>query len=497
MVRREIPASEILDIQKSIESVLNIFNYFKQMDALDDYSVPIIKTAQTAERILAVLLTEKGCATESGIVTHDSEGNPVPVGSLPAFVRDNWEKLGIPYQISRFVAVVWQYRNVAVYGKLVSYSECVIFAEAFSCFVTWFVYESDTIGKLGAAFRQSFLKSIHTFKNQFVYWTMVDNCSQEQVFSTDGFDRAMAEGFERKEDANALIQQFLEPILQSIDDVKSGVARIEKNVDKMAEQLSAIYDSMVDYQALLGRQISIAASEDEIDRMIKAYSDEVTDRIAREVTAQMAAQEFETEQKRLRESLGESIWQRLDESSREFLTTAKITYSNYGKISAAVDYSGVCLLVTKAVEVEMSNRLCRDYMAHLKEKYPARSDRRKYPAPMLNKYGRPIRAKDFTLGSVVYVTGVRFDDALSEDEKQTVTDEIMDFCRTKLMVGKDDAYIEDALEQIADGIEMIRKDYRNPSAHTNQLQKVNARECFDLVLDVEKLLKTIISLLDY
>ena len=95
------------------------------------------------------------------------------------------------------------------------------------------------------------------------------------------------------------------------------------------------------------------------------------------------------------------------------------------------------------------------------------------------------------------MTGVRFDDALSEDEKQTVTDEIMDFCRTKLMVGKDDAYIEDALEQIADGIEMIRKDYRNPSAHTNQLQKVNARECFDLVLDVEKLLKTIISLLDY
>ena len=89
MVRREIPASEILDIQKSIESVLNIFNYFKQMDGLDDYSVPIINTAQTAERILAVLLTEKGCATKDGMVTHDSEGNPVPIGSLPVFVRDN------------------------------------------------------------------------------------------------------------------------------------------------------------------------------------------------------------------------------------------------------------------------------------------------------------------------------------------------------------------------------------------------------------------------
>ena len=68
---------------------------------------------------------------------------------------------------------------------------------------------------------------------------------------------------------------------------------------------------------------------DEIDRIIKAYSDEVSARIAREVNEQIAVQEFEVEQKRLQESLSETVWQRLDESSKEFLTTAKITYSNY------------------------------------------------------------------------------------------------------------------------------------------------------------------------
>ena len=51
-------------------------------------------------------------------------------------------------------------------------------------------------------------------------------------------------------------------------------------------------------------------------------------------------------------------------------------------------------------------------------------------------------------------------------------------------------------DQIAEGIETVRKDYRNPSAHTNQLQKVNAQECFDLVLDVEKLLKSIVDSCD-
>ena len=500
MMTRDIPSTEILRIQKSIEQILRLFEYFNGDDSLDDYSAPVCGTAQIAEAILLILFEERGCVVNNGMVVSDSTGNPVTPAhkGIPfAFFRENWETLGIPFQISRFVDVIRQYRNASAHAGGTTYSECVIFAEAFSYFLTWFAYESTSINKYGEEFRKGFLASVNKFKNKFVYWTMIDIHSQEQILSSSNFDQLISGNAEPKENANEIIQQILTPILQSIDDVKNGVAKIEKKVDKMAEQLTAVYDSVVNYQALLERQISIAASDDEIDRIIKAYSDEVSTRIAREVNEQIAVQEFEVEQKRLQESLSETVWQRLDESSKEFLTTAKITYSNYGRISGAVDYSGVCLLVTKAIEVEMNNRFCRDYLAFLKEKYPGKSNHSKYPYVMRNKYGKPIKTKDFTLGSVVYVLGVRFDDALSQDERDIITDEIMDFCRTKIMVGKDDSYIEDALEQIADGIETIRKDYRNPSAHTNQLQKVNAKECFDLVLDVEKLLKNIIDLLDY
>jgi len=497
METRNIPVSDILDIQKSIEKSLRLFDYFKSEDTLDDYSAPVLGTAKIAENIILVLFEEKGWGVKNGMVVSDDTEQPVKMGIPFSCFTKYWKELGIPFQISRFVDVIRQYRNASAHLVGVSYSECVIFAEAFSYFLTWFALESSTISKCGEEFRKAFLESINKFRTKFVYWTMVDVRSQETILSTSSFDQVIVEGIVQKENANEIIQQILTPILQSIDDVKNGVAKIEKKVDKMAEQLSAIYDNVVNYQALLERQISIAASDDEIDRIIKAYSDEVSARIAREVNEQIAVQEFEVEQKRLQESLSETVWQRLDESSKEFLTTAKITYSNYGRISGAVDYSGVCLLVTKAIEVEMNNRFCRDYLAFLKEKYPGRSNHSKYPYVMRNKYGKPIKTKDFTLGSVVYVLGVRFDDALSEEDKAIITNEIMDFCRTKIMVGKDDAYIEDALEQIADGIETIRKDYRNPSAHTNQLQKVNAKECFDLVLDVEKLLKNIIDLLDY
>ena len=436
---RDIPASKIIDIQKNIEKSLRHFDYCKGEENLDDYSAPILGTAHIAEHILLILFEEKGFEINGGMPVCDSEGNPIPFGSPLAYCSKNWEKLGVPFQIARFVDVVRQYRNTSAHKGHVSYSECVIFAEAFSYFLTWFAYESNTICKYGDDFRKKFLNSINKFKNQFVYWTMVDVRSKEQILSTVNFEQCIAESVGQEKNTNDIIQQILDPILQSIDDVKSGVARIEKNVDKMAEQLATIYDNVVNYQALLERQISIAASEDEIDRIIKAYSDEVSSRIAREVNEQIAAQEFEVEQKRLQESLSDTVWQRLDDASREFLTTAKITYNKYGKISGAVDYSGVCLLVTKAIEVEMHNRFCRDYLAYLKDKYPGRSNYSKYPFVML-RYGRPLKSKDFTLGSIVYVLGVRFDDSLTEADKLVITDEIMAFCRKKIMGGKDDSF---------------------------------------------------------
>ena len=37
---------------------------------------------------------------------------------------------------------------------------------------------------------------------------------------------------------------------------------------------------------------------------------------------------------------------------------------------------------------------------------------------------------------------------------------------------------------------------RNPSAHTGELTQVNARDCFDMVIDVEKLLRRMLNSFD-
>ena len=42
-------------------------------------------------------------------------------------------------------------------------------------------------------------------------------------------------------------------------------------------------------------------------------------------------------------------------------------------------------------------------------------------------------------------------------------------------------------------MEAVKKDYRNPSAHTNELKRIDAEQCFDLVIDVEKLMKRMLD----
>lgn len=498
-MKQETAQNALEEIQQRMESLVRLFEFFKDDDRLEDYSMPVLQTSSLTEQVLWLLFLEKGYQSEHGLLTAEPNGMPIPkFDGIPfSYFNRNWQKIGVPSQIFRFVSTIRQYRNLSAHGGTVSYGECVIVAEAFCWFVTWFAFYSKTLNQEKESARDAFLQRIDKVKNRFVTWTMIDSASQKPILSGSDLPTPAPETLQQKERADELVQKALEPILESIHDVQAGISRIEKHVDQMAEQLSRIYENMVNYQALLERQIQIAVSDSEVDRIIKAYSDEVSARITREVGGQLAGQAFEEESARLHDSLGQTAWDRLDETSREFLVTAKLTYQNYSRISGAVDYSGVCLLVTKAIEVEMNNRFCRDYLAFLKEKYPGKANLAQYPASMLNRYGKAIKPKDFTLGNLAYVLGMLRDESWSEEVAEQNAERILEYAREKIMVGRSEDEIEEALEQIADGIETVRKDYRNPSAHTNQLQKINAKECFDLVLDVEKLLKSILELLDY
>ena len=60
----------------------------------------------------------------------------------------------------------------------------------------------------------------------------------------------------------------------------------------------------------------------------------------------------------------------------------------------------------------------------------------------------------------------------------------------------DDNIIRETLLKYGSYVEDIRVDYRNPAAHTNKLRKIDAEECFNFVLDSEKVLREMLCSFD-
>lgn len=145
----------------------------------------------------------------------------------------------------------------------------------------------------------------------------------------------------------------------------------------------------------------MTTSEDEEDRIIHAFSEECTERIVFEMQKESSSNVFQDEQQKLKDSFGTTAWVKLTNQSQTFLVSAKVIFNNLIALKYAVDYSGVCLLVTKALELEQSRRFCKDFVFYLKQNY--RNDYNLYPTTLLNEYQKPIKPKRFSLGSVVYV----------------------------------------------------------------------------------------------
>lgn len=117
-----------------------------------------------------------------------------------------------------------------------------------------------------------------------------------------------------------------------------------------------------------------------------------------------------------------------------------------------------------------------------------------FPTALISRqYHKPLREKEFTLGTVPFVLCHFVPDNISEEQHNNDIDKLVEFCKLELLPNCSDEQIVDLLDDYGAKIADITKEYRNKAAHTNELKRVNAEQCFELVLDVEKLLKRILD----
>ena len=222
--------------------------------------------------------------------------------------------------------------------------------------------------------------------------------------------------------------------------------------------------------------------------------DEYVERTIQAIAKRDGNRDYDRELQNLIMTFGKDTWNRLEERSQTFLVSAKITFAQLINMPDIVDYSGVCLLVTKALEVEAGKRFCTGFVNYMKEKYPWKQNKDQYPTALISRFDKPLRPKDFTLGTLAYILCYYEDEEKSEEQKANNMTKLLEYAKAKLFPpDKSEQDINATLAFYAEEIESVKNDYRNPAAHTNELTKINAQECFDLVIDVQKLLKKMLE----
>lgn len=194
----------------------------------------------------------------------------------------------------------------------------------------------------------------------------------------------------------------------------------------------------------------------------------------------------------LKEEFGNS-WKLLDEKSKSFLITAKVTFESirFNDDEDNLDYSGVCLLVTKALEVELHKVFFKEYIEYLNQR---KISIFRYPDVLLSDNKNNVKEDYlFNMGLIVPIMGLR----RIEDYNVTKGN---DYCfRYYTKYAQDMLYDSTENNTIKESlinarfVEKVRRDYRNPSAHTGRLTKIICNECLDYIVDTEKQLKRMLQ----
>ena len=282
--------------------------------------------------------------------------------------------------------------------------------------------------------------------------------------------------------------------------LENNTKEIIKTAKRTEEKVDLILNNIDDMMALLQesttKQMNNTSSQEEIDKILENFTKEYLETIFLKYFKKVSENEdYEKEKQKLQISLGENAWNKLSDKSKTFLITSKVMYNEMLMVDDIIDYSGVCIPVTKALEEELFKRFFTDFIEYLNEKYG--NDYSKYHSTLIhtNKLGEEsiLFEESFSMGKIAYILCLKGHPKQKEKNKKI----LIDYCKENIFSNKTEEETNTLLYNYARDIEIIRKDYRNPSAHRQKIKQINAKECFDLVLDVEKLLKKMLDSFDY
>ena len=276
--------------------------------------------------------------------------------------------------------------------------------------------------------------------------------------------------------------------------------RIEEKVDEIISKINSVFDELTSYQSILEKQIQNFNSEEIIDELMKPFVDEYTSKLVNITKQEHNSINYEQEKRKLISSLGNESWNKLSDKSKTFLITSKFIFNYLIMLEDIIDYSSICLLVTKTLEVELTERFFKNFVKYLKAEYG--KDYSQYHTSLLgwNKNDKKhyvLKPKNCDLGRITFILGFNKDKSLNEEQHKNNMIKLVEYSKNNLFNNLTNEEIEEKLYHYGSLVNEIRIRYRNPAAHTNKLKRIDAEECFNLIIDVEKVLKKMLDSFNY
>lgn len=282
---------------------------------------------------------------------------------------------------------------------------------------------------------------------------------------------------------------------------KNGLLKIHEyifsNLGLSSDKIKKFDDKIIAYKE--NYQVELHSNDMNIQESAIANMQDMVAKLADQLVCGNVGDNVERCKNNLENSFGD-VWNILDEDSKTFLITAKVMFESMIRNDKydTLDYSGVCLLVTKALELESYKVFFKEYIQYLKEN---KMELNQYPKALLidsqNHSKLIIKLNyNFTLGAVIHILGLHYNQRTkiiniarnSEADYHT----FLKYAEEKLY-NCTETQIEKEIRKNAIFIERTKLDYRNPSAHTGRLTKIVCTECLEYIVDTEKEMKRMLE----
>ena len=200
---------------------------------------------------------------------------------------------------------------------------------------------------------------------------------------------------------------------------------------------------------------------------------------------------------KLKSSVGKKTFLKLSSQSITWLVSALMAYDSMKDYDRMVDFSGVCVQIGKACEYELKKRIFTGYMAYEKKKYGEPQYLKKIPSACFStndttEESQLLTEDQVTLGKLKYIMGL---DDNGRIASQKIWHEFREYAEAELLVNPASSY--NVIKSQMPVIARIRDEYRNPSAHAQEITVVDAQECIQYVITVQKKLSELLEQYKY